>query len=161
MAQRVEVAPPLHHRIRTPRGASVVLSVPAHKDYVVIIRSAVAQLAGCFGYTVRDITDLRLAVNEACALMVAGNSATVGGAGTIECRAEVRGDVLRVTVSAAAATLAPDTDGIGWTLLTALVDRLTWAQDGVSARVDLEKRPGAAHAGPALLAADWEGRPRA
>jgi len=65
MAQRVEVAPPLHHRIRAPRGASVVLSVPAHKDYVVIIRSAVAQLAGCFGYTVRDITDLRLAVNEA------------------------------------------------------------------------------------------------
>ena len=161
MAQRVEVAPPLHHRIRTPRGASVVLSVPAHKDYVVIIRSAVAQLAGCFGYTVRDITDLRLAVNEACALMVAGSSGTVGGAGTIECRAEVRGEVLRVTVSAAAATLAPDTDGIGWTLLTALVDRLAWAQDGVSARVDLEKRPGAAHAGPALLAADWEGRPRA
>jgi serine/threonine-protein kinase RsbW len=161
MAQRVEVAPPLHHRIRTPRGASVVLSVPAHKDYVVIIRSSVAQLAGCFGYTVRDITDLRLAVNEACALLVAGSQGTVGGAGTIECRAEVRGDVLRVTVSAAAATLTPDTDGIGWTILTALVDTLTWAQDGVSARVDLEKRPGAAHAGPALRAADWEGRRRA
>ena len=161
MAQRVEVAPPLHHRIRAPRGASVVLSVPAHKDYVVIIRSAVAQLAGCFGYTVRDITDLRLAVNEACALLVAGSPGTLAGAGTIECRAEVRGEVLRVIVSAAAGTLAPDIDGIGWTILTALVDRLTWAQDGVSARVDLEKRPAAAHAGPALRAADWEGSPRA
>jgi serine/threonine-protein kinase RsbW len=153
MAQRVEVAPPLHHRTRTPRGASVVLSVPAHRDYVVIIRSAVAQLAGCFGYTLREISDLRLAVNEACALLVAGRFgggsgglAGLGGAGVlggiIECRAEVRGDVLRVTVSAAAGTLAPDIDGIGWTMLTALVDTLAWAQDGVMARVDLEKRRG-------------------
>lgn len=168
MAQRVEVAPPLHHRIRTPRGASVVLSVPAHKDYVVIIRSAVAQLAGCFGYSLREITDLRLAVNEACALLVAGSPEAVGIAGTIECRAEVRGEVLgemrdeprgevlRVTVSAAAGTLVPDTDGIGWTILAALVDTLAWAQDGVSARVDLEKRPSVAHAAPTRRAADWE-----
>ena len=84
-----------------------------------------------------------------------------GPGGTIECRAEVRGDVLRVTVSAAAGTLAPDTDGIGWAMLTALVDTLTWAQDWVSARVDLEKRHGAAHEGLAYRAADWERGPRA
>jgi len=138
MAQRVEVAPP-NRRIRTPRRASVVLTVPAHKDYVVIIRSAVAQLAAGSGYTPQQVTDLRLAVNEACALLV-------GSLGVIECRAEVRGDVgsevLRVTVSAPAAGGfdVPDTDGLGWSLMTALVDALAWAQDGITARVSLEKR---------------------
>ncbi|WP_194915565.1 ATP-binding protein [Catenulispora rubra] len=156
MAQRVEVAPvapvaPPNRRIRTPQRASVVLTVPAHKDYVVIVRSAVAQLAACSGYTLQQVTDLRLAVNEACALLV-------GGLGVIECRAEVRADagseVLRVTVTAPAAggfdvPDAPDTDGLGWNLMTALVDALAWAQDGVTARVSLEKRRGLP-AGPAV-----------
>jgi len=159
MAQRVEVAPP-NRRIRTPQRASVVLTVPAHKDYVVIIRSAVAQLAACSGYPPRQVTDLRLAVNEACGLLVAGRPGGrpavggIGSLGVIECRAEVRGElrgdvrgegrgeVLRVTVSAPAAGGfdVPDTDGLGWSLMTALVDALAWAQDGITARVSLEKR---------------------
>lgn len=157
MAQRLEAAP-LPSRVRKPRGESVALSVPAHKDYVVIIRSAVAQFGARFGCTPQETTDLRLAVNEACALLVAGST---GGAGSIECRAEARADVLRVTVSAAAGTFAPDIDGIGWNLLSALVDKLTWAQDGVTARVYLEKRPGAAHAVPTLHGADWDRGPGA
>ena len=140
MAQRVGAAPTLHHRMRTSPDASVVLSVPAHRDFVVIIRSAVAQLGACFGYTLGEITDLRLAVNEACALLIAGRTEDTGA---IECRAEVGGDLLHVTVSAPSGTFAPDIDGLGWNLMTALVDRLTWAQDGVTARVDLEQRRGA------------------
>ena len=145
--------------VRTRQNASLVLTVPAHKDYVVIIRSAVAQLGACFGYTVEEITDLRLAVNEACGLLVAHRPASGPGSGTssgsdlglgldttdgdLECRAEVRGDVLRVTVAAPAAGLeAPDADGLGWNILAALVDSLAWARDGVTARVNLEKRRG-------------------
>lgn len=152
MAQRVEVAPevgrgdelrPINPLERVRQAASVVLTVPAHKDYVVIVRSAVAQLGACFGYTVREITDLRLAVNEACAMLVAGASGDPLTAGTLECRAEVRGDVLRVVVSAPAGGFdAPDVDGLGWSMMSALVDALTWAQDGVTARVDVEKRRG-------------------
>ncbi|MBS2553903.1 ATP-binding protein [Catenulispora sp. NL8] len=140
MAQRVEVAPRI--RTRTPDLASVVLTVPAHKDYVVIIRSAVAQLGACFGFTARDITDLRLAVNEACALLVAGApERDKRAAGIIECRAHVRGDRLRVTVAAPVGGFdAPDPDGLGWNLMTALVDSLAWAQDGATARIALEKR---------------------
>jgi serine/threonine-protein kinase RsbW len=141
MAQRVEAAPP--NRIRTPQAASVVLTVPAYKDYVVIIRSAVAQLGACFGFTIREVTDLRLAVNEACALLVAGRPGADRAEGVIECRAVVRGDVLRVTVAAPAGGFdTPDTDGLGWNIMAALVDTLTWAQDGVTARVALEKRRG-------------------
>ena len=136
MAQRVETTP-RNSLTGPPHGASVTLTVPADKDYVVIIRSSVAQLAACSGFTVREITDLRLAVNEACALLVAGGAGPVGA---LECRARVLGEVLRVTVSAPAGAFSPDTDGLGWSLVTALVDRLAWAQEGVTARIDLEKR---------------------
>lgn len=149
MARRVEAAP-LERRVRMPRGASVVLTVPADKDYVVIVRSAVAQLAACYGYTVKEITDLRLAVNEACALLIAGGTGKVassaapgglGALGTIECRAELRGDTLRVTLAAPSGAFdTPDPDGLGWTMMAALVDGVAWAQDGVTARVDLRKR---------------------
>ena len=124
------------------QGASLVLSVPAHRDFVVIIRSAVAQLAACFDFTVQEITDLRLAVNEACGLLVAGPRGSAF-AGTLDCRAEMRGDLLRVTVAAPAGGFdAPEPDGLGWTLMSALVDALAWAQDGVTARINLEKRRG-------------------
>ncbi|MEY9892054.1 serine/threonine-protein kinase RsbW [Catenulispora sp. MAP5-51] len=154
MMRGAKVAP-LTSRIRTPRGASVVLTVPADKEYVVIIRSAVAQLGACFGYTVREISDLRLAVNEACALLVAWRPGAFGGGGvgsigsaggldpvgTIECRAEIRDDTLRVTLAAPAGAFdVPDTDGLGWTMMGALVDAVSWAQDGVTARVVLKKR---------------------
>ncbi|ACU72237.1 putative anti-sigma regulatory factor, serine/threonine protein kinase [Catenulispora acidiphila DSM 44928] len=145
MTQSVEAAP-RHSRIRTQRGPSAVLTVPARKDYVVIIRSAVAQLAACAGFTTREISDLRLAVNEACALLVTGQQST----GVIECRADVGaalndapGDVLRVTLAAPTGAFdTPDTDGLGWTMMTALVDAVAWAQDGVTARVDLKVRRG-------------------
>lgn len=142
MTQSVEAAP-RHSRIRTRRGPSAVLTVPARKDYVVIIRSAVAQLAACSGFTAREISDLRLAVNEACALLVTGQQST----GVIECRADVGtdapGDVLRVTLAAPTGAFdTPDTDGLGWTMMTALVDAVAWAQDGVTARVDLKVRRG-------------------
>jgi serine/threonine-protein kinase RsbW len=142
MTQRVEAAP-RHSWIKPQQGPSAVLTVPTRKDYVVIIRSAVAQLAACSGFTAREISDLRLAVNEACALLVAGQLST----GVIECRAEVRsdagGDLLLVTLAAPAGAIdTPDTDGLGWTMMTALVDAVAWAQDGVTARVDLKVRRG-------------------
>jgi len=146
-------------RTETPATASVRLIVPAHRDYVVIVRSAVAYLGACFGFTIGEIGDVRLAVDEACNLLVEAGSAARGRAGAagaaraaqdvadvpdLECHAEVRGGLLRVTVAGAAATAEPpDTEGFGWTILAALVDSLTWDHDGGTVRIELEKRHGA------------------
>jgi serine/threonine-protein kinase RsbW len=125
-----------------PEVASVVLTVPAHKDFIVIVRSAVAQLGACFSFTIGEIGDLRLAVDEACNLLVADQPQPYGAVvGGLDCRAEVRGDLLRVTVSASAeGAESPDTEGFGWNILTALVDSLAWEQDNDMVRVELEKR---------------------
>lgn len=140
MAQRIQVT-----RVdgsRAPEVASVLLTVPAHQDYIVIVRSAVAQLAACFGFTFGEIGDLRLAVDEACNLLVAGAGADLAANG-LECQAGVRGDVLRVTVAApAAAADRPDTEGFGWAILNALVDVLEWERDHDVVRVHMVKRRG-------------------
>ena len=141
MAQRMKVTP--NGRTRTPEVASVLLTVPVHKDYIVIVRSAVAQLGACFGFTIGEIGDLRLAVDEACNLLVAAGAARDHADRGLECRAGVRGDLLHVTVVAPAqAVEPPDTESLGWAILTALVDTLAWEKDDDVVRVELEKRRG-------------------
>ena len=140
MAQRIQVT-----RVNgrtTPEIASVLLTVPAHQDYIVIVRSAVAQLAACFGFTLGEIGDLRLAVDEACNRLVAGAGPDLAASG-LQCQAGVRGDELRVMVAASAAAAdPPDTDGLGWAILNALVDGLDWERDHDVVRVHVAKRRG-------------------
>ena len=141
MPHRTLTAPADHRP--TAEAASVLIKVPADKDYVVIVRSTVGHLAAQAGFSLADITDLRLAVDEACALLLAprGLGSTGVGDGELTCRFGVLPDALRVTVSAEAAGIRePDTMDFGWTILSALVDTLSWASDGTTAQVSLEKR---------------------
>jgi serine/threonine-protein kinase RsbW len=47
------------------------LSVPAEAGYLTVVRTATAAVAGRLNATVDDIEDLRIAVNEACAALLA------------------------------------------------------------------------------------------
>jgi anti-sigma regulatory factor (Ser/Thr protein kinase) len=135
-------------RGRAPsRNESVLVRVPADKDYVVLIRSAVGHLGAKLGCTVSEITDLRLAVNEACALLlearrtdVAGESVGPGEQDALECRIGVRPDALEIVVTAPPGEAAPPEPGaFGWNILAALVDRLSWTLDADVARIELVK----------------------
>ncbi|MBW8804210.1 MAG: ATP-binding protein [Catenulisporales bacterium] len=126
--------------IRTHGVESVLVRVPAHRDYVAVVRAAVAQLGARLGYTVSELIDLRLAVDEACSQLVGGVPLDGPPQGYLECRLRVGLGTLQVTVVASAAGVeTPDRDGFGWNVLTALVDSLSWANDGVTARIDLVK----------------------
>jgi len=139
--------------------ASVLIRVPAHQDYIVVVRSAVAQLGARLGYTVAELIDLRLAVDEACCLLVGaageprpehfhehfrepGREPPDGPPrGDLECRVRVGLGTLQVTVAAPAADVeTPDRDSFGWNVLRALVDSLAWVRDGATARIELMKR---------------------
>jgi serine/threonine-protein kinase RsbW len=129
------------------RIESVMIRVPAHRDYIVVIRSAVAQLGARLGYTVAELIDLRLAVDESCGLLIGTSPPDGPPAGDLECRVRVGRDTLQVTVCASAAGVRPpDREGFGWKVLTALVDTMTWVRDGTTARIDLVKR----HSPPGL-----------
>jgi serine/threonine-protein kinase RsbW len=124
----------------------VVISVPADKTYVALIRSATAHLGARAGFSVVEITDLRLAVDEACGLLLSPHDHGGLGAtgGELECRLTDYDGGLRVLVSTADTTdRSPDQEGFGWHLLSGLVDRLHWSREGGRAQVELVKYPAA------------------
>jgi len=102
----------------TAQGRDVVeLRVPAEPAYLAVLRTATAGLAARLDFTLDEIEDLRMAVDEACAILmpdvVAGES--------IDCVFTLDGDVLDVSISAV--TLGdhrPEQGSFGWTVLEAM-----------------------------------------
>jgi len=110
------------------RSSAVGLSIPAERDQVVLVRSVASHIGSRLGLSVAQITDLRLAVDEACGLFLLSDDFT---ALLLECRFEELPDTLRITVSAVVPpTVEPDVDDIGWIMLGSLVDELSWQVSG-------------------------------
>lgn len=118
---------------------SVLLEIPADRDHVALVRSVAVHVAAGLGlgFGVTDVTDLRLAVDEACNLFLVQPEV----AGALRCLFETGGAWLRVTVSAPApGGFTPDVEDIGWIMLGALVDELDWSAAGGRGTVTLAKR---------------------
>jgi serine/threonine-protein kinase RsbW len=106
----------------TTLGEDVLLRVPANAAYASLVRTAAASLASRLEIGIDRLEDLRLAVDEACALLIqhAGQEAHMeclfrldqSKALNLEARVRSDGRPLR-------------TSGFTWTVLTALVDDVT------------------------------------
>ena len=97
------------------------LTVPADTSYVAMVRSATVAMAANADFTVDAMEDLRLAVDEACALIIA--DATPDSQMTIAWRAS--GNHLAIEVSGPSSSGAPVArDTFAWTVLSALVDEV-------------------------------------
>ena len=95
----------------------VELRVPASGAYLAVLRTAAAGLAARLEFTIDDIEDLRIAVDEACALLLP--LATPGSRMT--CRFDLRPHQFQVAVSVPSSTTDPPSrDTFAWTVLTAL-----------------------------------------
>ncbi|GAA1585923.1 anti-sigma regulatory factor [Kribbella sancticallisti] len=102
----------------TGRPAEVRLSIPADSAYIAVPRSVVGNLAARNDFTVDAIDDLRIAVDEACALLLP--QATDG---VLDLVFEIDPPQLKVSTSAIVPNgWKPDTGSFGWTVLTALVE---------------------------------------
>lgn len=111
------------------QSPEVALTVPAESSFVSLIRTATAAVSAQADFTLDALDDLQLAVDEACALVIA--DARVGADLTVRFRVADG----RVQVDVAAASVSGQPVGTGtfaWTVLTALVDRVrTEVRDGV------------------------------
>ena len=126
-----------------PETEAVLIQVPADPDYLAVIRSAGAHVATKFGCTLPEISDLRLAVDEACGLLLRNTvrDRQADGAGDLHCRFVLGGPALRVVLSLRARdAVRPETDEFGWTILSALVDDIVWRVDGPIVHVEIVKR---------------------
>src|SRR3954449_9740418 len=105
-----------------PEKADISLRVPADGAYVSVLRTMTAGLAARLDFTVDDIEDLRIAIGEACALVLPEG---VGG-GDLE--AEFRQTPGTLTISVRVQTTAraePDYESFAWQVLSTLAARAT------------------------------------
>jgi serine/threonine-protein kinase RsbW len=113
-------------------AADAELVLPAESAYVAVLRMTTAGLAARLDFTLDDIEDLRMAVGEACGLVLDGASSE----GTLRCRYRLGEGRIEVSVTVDHADSAPpDRDSFGWQVLTALVDDLDAATDAGTRRI--------------------------
>jgi serine/threonine-protein kinase RsbW len=106
--------------------ADVSLRVPADGAYVSVLRTMTAGLAARLDFTVDDIEDLRIAVGEACALVLP--EALPGG----DLEADFRQTSGTLTVSVRVPTAGrsePDYESFAWQVLSTLATEATAAAD--------------------------------
>ncbi len=123
----------------SPGDRDVVrLRLPAIGAYLSVLRTATAGLAARLDFTLEEIEDLRIAVDEACALLL---PAAIPGA-DLDCRFELYDDELHITVSALTLDGAePARDSFAWTVLSALAGEVDSSVDAESrVSITLAKR---------------------
>lgn len=96
----------------------VHLTVPADGGYLGVLRTATAGLAARLQFALDEIEDLRIAVDEACAMLL--SIATRHA--ELECRFSVTDDALtvEVTVPTPRGARLPAESSFAWKVLTAL-----------------------------------------
>jgi serine/threonine-protein kinase RsbW len=117
----------------------VELGVPARTAYVSVLRTTAAALAARLDFTLDEIEDLRIAVDEASALLL---SQAIPDS-QLTCRFELAGDELTVSVSVRSRNpRVPSRNSFAWTVLTALAGKVETSVDPDEQRatVTLTKR---------------------
>jgi serine/threonine-protein kinase RsbW len=115
----------------------VALRVPAANAFVAVLRSVTAGLAARCDLTLDEIEDLRIAVDEACALLIP----LAAAGGDLSTEFTVQLGELAITASVAP---RPDAqlsrDGFGWTVLEALVSTVETESQPDAVTIRLTKR---------------------
>jgi serine/threonine-protein kinase RsbW len=95
----------------------VQIRLPAVGAYLSLLRTATAGLAARLDFTLDDIEDLRIAVDEACAMLLA--QAAPGA--SLDCTFELLPQALKISVSVVTTDgQQPSRDTFAWTVLSAL-----------------------------------------
>jgi serine/threonine-protein kinase RsbW len=122
----------------TTRNDVVVLVVPADGSYLAVLRTATAGLAARLQFTLDEIEDLRIAVDEACAILL-----SVAPAQTeVTSQFEVTDEALSIDVSVPVTGRGalPGGNSFSWQVLTALAGEVSARSDGHRAAIRLTKR---------------------
>ena len=115
-------------RFGSTRLASIEFA--ADEDFLALARMATVHVAGLLGLPIGRVTDLRLAVNEGCALF----AGTAADGAWLRRRPPERlavcfdryADQLEITISGPAPDRPPGEDDLGWIMLCALVGETRW-----------------------------------
>ncbi len=101
----------------TGNADQVTVKMPADGAYLSVLRTATAGLAARLDFTLDEIEDMRIAVDEACAMLL--HQAIPGS--DLKCAFSLGQDEMTVCVSVSCvAPRVPSGDTFAWTVLSAL-----------------------------------------
>lgn len=125
-------------RAETAGRDLVTLSLPATGAYLTVLRTATAGLAASLDFTLDEIEDLKIAVDEACAMLVMAAAPDAA----LTCRFELLGDLMRVSVTVPTTRgELPSRDSFGWTVLAALTTAVDARSDPAGqVTIEVDKR---------------------
>ncbi len=115
----------------------VTIRMPAEGAYLSVLRTATAGLAARLDFTLDEIEDLRIAVDEACGLLL---SQAIPGA-NLDCDFTLAEDSMTIAVSVPSQRAQlPARDTFAWTVLSALAGSVdAWSGPGDRLTVMLRK----------------------
>ncbi|MBZ5734283.1 anti-sigma factor [Nocardioides sp. TRM66260-LWL] len=123
---------------RASGRADVEVRVPADGAYVSVLRTTTAGLAARLDFTLDDVEDLRIAVGEACAVVLP--EATDAG----DLTAAFWLSAQRIHIEVSVPTdheVSPDEDSFAWQVLTTLADEAGLTFDGTRCVLALTHHP--------------------
>jgi serine/threonine-protein kinase RsbW len=106
---------------------TIKVTVPASPRYLAVVRLAAAGLASRLGFTIDDIEDLKIAVDELAGYLTGPR----GRDGTLEVRFHVHDDRIEiegVAILAQAGSVRTDLSELSRQILDTVVDRATLSQ---------------------------------
>jgi serine/threonine-protein kinase RsbW len=120
----------------------VVLVVPADGSYLAVLRTATAGLAARLQFTLDEIEDLRIAVDEACAMLLtlAGRPTRPGTELTCLFQVTEASLSIEVAIPVKEDAALPGGQSFSWQVLTALAGEVTAESSGGQAAIRLTKR---------------------
>jgi serine/threonine-protein kinase RsbW len=111
------IQPTIGTQVPSEGGDQVTVRMPADGAYLSVLRTATAGLAARLDFTLDEIEDMRIAVDEACAMLL---SQAIPGS-DLECAFSLGQDEMTVSVSVRClAPRVPAGDTFAWTVLSAL-----------------------------------------
>jgi serine/threonine-protein kinase RsbW len=115
----------------------VTIRMPAEGAYLSVLRTATAGLAARLDFTLDEIEDLRIAVDEACGILL---SQAAPGA-SLSCDFTLAEDSMTIAVSVRSQRAQPPSrDTFAWTVLSALAGTVdAWVGPGGKVTVLLRK----------------------
>jgi serine/threonine-protein kinase RsbW len=115
----------------------VTIQMPAEGAYLSVLRTATAGLAARLDFTLDEIEDLRIAVDEACGMLLAQAAPDA----PLECDFTLGEDRISIAVSAhSLQPRPPSRDTFAWTVLSALAGSAdAWVGPGGKVTVLLRK----------------------
>jgi serine/threonine-protein kinase RsbW len=144
VTESAEPATPSTDGVET--GAAVELRVPASSAYVAVLRSVTAGLAARCDLTLDEIEDLRIAVDEACALLL---PLAPPGASLTADFTMAAGQLVVVASLPTRDGATLNREGFGWTVLDALASAVVVGGQPGTVSIELTKTRD--HAGETAL----------